>query len=220
MWNHCIAVAIVLCFAQTADAEWLSNLEIVGGETPVVGSGSSCSTTLNITNTGTTDAMLAWQLVVKIVAADGTTTVPIVDGVAPTKNYVFSSGSITLSSKSSLGSTFTDAASDGVGVVVPSSGDSLIQLNWSASDAIGPFSVVLVSDINNDYTGSFWISSDGTPYEFVSADQTVASVNFGTTVPEPSSGLMLLSGAAAFVLFGIARKRLRPLLRPVLRLVE
>jgi hypothetical protein len=208
MWNHCIAVAIVLCFAQTADAEWLSNLEIVGGSTTVVGSDSSCWVTLQITNTGTTDAMLAWQLVVKIAPADNATgTVSIVDYAAP-PNYVFSSSSITSSSASPLGSTYTDFASDGVGTVVSSSGDGLIQLKLSSSNAVGYFNVVLVPDVYNDDTGSIWLSSEAV-YDFVSADQIVASVNFGTAVPEPSSGLMLLSGVAALMLLGVARKRLR-----------
>jgi hypothetical protein len=215
MWNPSIAVAIIFCSAQMADAEWLTNLEIVGEETAVIGSGSSCWVTLKITSNTGTAALMAWQLVLKVVPAEGAHgAVSIMDYAAPDANCVFSSSNITWSSESSFGSTFLDVSGDDVGSVVSSSGKSLIRLKLSSSsDAIGCFNIVLVPDIYDDDTGSNWVSSDYTTYDFLSfvstdqADQVVASVNFA--VPEPSSNLMLLLGAAAFTLFGVARKRLR-----------
>jgi hypothetical protein len=221
MWRTGVAAAIALCFAQATCAENLPNLLIVGEEA-AAGAESSCWVTLRIQNTGISDRLSGWQLVCQVVPlGDASGTVSITDFATPSE-YVFSDGSWGIDSvyDPAFGDIFFDTAkskSDDLpyGVEVPPSGKNLLQIKLISSDAVGSFGILVVPD---DGTGTYsnWISPDPLPMpnNFDVApvpggpEGVVASVEFGS-VPEPPGSLMLVSGAVAMMLFGVAYRRCR-----------
>ncbi len=208
-----IAVAIVLCFAQTAYSEYLR----IVGQTWIVGSGFSCSVTLEIENTGPPDVLLSgWQLVLQIIPvgdAPGNVFFDNLSDYTPT-DYVFRSQSfgISRSGASQTLATFLDfsTAPDG-GVHVQPPNNNLLQFSLISPDAVGTYDIVL-APCNEPDIGSHWLDSYWGAHAFdvtpppERPDDVVATVVF-SAIPEPPNGLMLVSGVVALMLLGVAGRR-------------
>lgn len=214
-----IAVAIVLCLAQAVYSENLPNLQIVGEEVKVAGSESSCWITLGIENTGTQNSLLSWQVVLQIVPVGNAPSnaffndLPMPADYTPI-HYVFddSSFGIGRSDVTPHVTSFSDMVLNGV--EVPSSGKNLLRLNLTSPDAVGTYDIVL-APYSGPETGSYWLDNYWGAHAFDVAppperpDDVVATVVF-SAIPEPPSGLMLLSGVVAMTLLGVVCRRHSP----------
>jgi hypothetical protein len=217
MWQSLIATLVFCYLAQIACAEPV--LQILG-ETWQAEADTTCSLTVKVTNPGSDDVQLSgWQLVCHIVPSAGSPTnaffteLPNADHT-PTASFVFQAAStgVVRGGNESLPGTFFGAqslAESGEGEAVHPDTFNLLHFNLTSPDATGTFDIVIQPCIGSDWD-SCWIDSSLTvhPFEitapFGRSPSVIATVVF--PAPEPSSGLTLLSGAAAIILMGVGRR--------------
>lgn len=213
MWKIPIGIVVVLLLAQTAYA---GPLQIVG-ETWQVGSESSCSVTLKVENQGSLDVLLSsWQLVCQIVPAIGSPKNAFftdLSNYTPASYFVFGNQSSAYRGDASpLGTAFFAFSTDLSGSVdVQPSNTNLLQFSLTSPDAAGTFDIVLTPYADSEL-GSFWVDGSGElqPFDVKAplgrSAGVVATLVF-SAIPEPPSGLMLLSGVALLILIWVARRK-------------
>jgi len=200
---------LVLAMIQAAQA---GDLRLVGQEVhwtdPL---GASPTFLVGIENaTATADPLLGWQLGLQIVPDAGATGSLWFESAGEPPDYLLAGRSMGIMPPFGGGSAtlgpLGDVDSDFLGVIVPTTGASLLEVTFGATpDAQGQFQVAAISDL---FSGSNWISwdfLDGVTREFANVPFSGGPVVIGSVfvggqvqaVPEPGGLALLLLGVGA-----------------------
>lgn len=157
------------------------------------------------------DRLLGWQLSLKAVPATGSTGTLQFNSIGKPPNYVLGDGAMGITFPDfSPPSTTTGLVFDDVSpaVAVAETGQNLVDLEVVSNSALGRFDIMMLP---GEFDGSCWISEDVQLKEFYGAPLTGPPVRIGSItvlpVPEPASGVLIVTAVAAGVMGCSARRK-------------
>jgi hypothetical protein len=199
---------------------WLSQQTTYAGNLCFVGEEVTCSSSLtsfqfvlgvDASNMDTPYGLTGWQLTAKIVRDQDAKGSVGFGTISEPPNYVFNGidheitpGDSTFDTLVASDNIF-DPVLGGIDPVTVAPGSNLLVIDLISSDAVGRFNIEMM--VTNPDTDSIWYSADFEPMLFdvkSITGQSAGVVGSIVFVPEPSSLVLFLSGAASLA-FGWVR---------------